>query len=511
MKKFDVSDLDLQCKIETLSGGELVKLNIISALLKDTPYIIMDEPTNNLDNPSVRMFVEIIEELAQDHTFLIVSHDPRLNFKQYSVVAIVNNSLEIVKQHNGEKNIKSTISYNYPKKKLMLEYMRSSYFIVASISIIIMLIMCIFVNFIMHTILMDEENISDIQDIIVTYKIDMQYDELNKNYVKYEKINVDETKQYKMIYFDDLDAIHNRSDVERIILPNTEYIDKITDEINKRKETEVIPETPPIFSVPKEVLMNFGDQLLLPCDVRMIKKGRLPNDEANEVVISEELLKTLYHIDADDGIGKKILIGDKEYEVVGIGYFDLCLLSFEENSDFGYFVYEENTSKNKISMLQTYLKKEDYYIENGVFNTIIYTKKNCEKTVLNDLITKYPAENYVSKEFKKSHKAYINRNGAMILYFVNILMALVFSLIILSMIKKAIQYQKNKAKSYDNYFCMKNRTIRIFICSSYRYIISCHIITFLVTAVMFSYLVPYLILYNLLSLMIYTIWMKKVS
>ena len=43
-----------------LSGGEIRRVEIIQHLLKDSPIIIMDEPTNNLDDNCVKILTELL-------------------------------------------------------------------------------------------------------------------------------------------------------------------------------------------------------------------------------------------------------------------------------------------------------------------------------------------------------------------------------------------------------------------------------------------------------------------
>lgn len=61
-----------------LSGGELQKLNIITAFLKNSQLMIMDEPTSALDHDSTLVIIELIKEYLLTGHVLIVSHDPGL-------------------------------------------------------------------------------------------------------------------------------------------------------------------------------------------------------------------------------------------------------------------------------------------------------------------------------------------------------------------------------------------------------------------------------------------------
>lgn len=72
--------LDDHTDIEYLSGGERQRLAIICALMKDTPYIFMDEPTAYLDEDNREEFIKILDLLKNRYhkTILIASHDSLL-------------------------------------------------------------------------------------------------------------------------------------------------------------------------------------------------------------------------------------------------------------------------------------------------------------------------------------------------------------------------------------------------------------------------------------------------
>ena len=56
-----------------LSGGEKQKISIARALLKNTPILIMDEPSNNLDTDTIGWLNSFI--LNSSKTVIFVSHD----------------------------------------------------------------------------------------------------------------------------------------------------------------------------------------------------------------------------------------------------------------------------------------------------------------------------------------------------------------------------------------------------------------------------------------------------
>lgn len=57
-----------------LSGGERARILIARALLKDTPIIIMDEPTSSLDSESEVMIKEALKNIAKRKTIIIIAH-----------------------------------------------------------------------------------------------------------------------------------------------------------------------------------------------------------------------------------------------------------------------------------------------------------------------------------------------------------------------------------------------------------------------------------------------------
>ena len=64
---------DLYTDKTQLSGGEKQKISIARALLKNTPIIIMDEPSNNLDKESCMWLRDFI--IQSSKTIIFVSHD----------------------------------------------------------------------------------------------------------------------------------------------------------------------------------------------------------------------------------------------------------------------------------------------------------------------------------------------------------------------------------------------------------------------------------------------------
>lgn len=73
-----IPDLDFQLLPGQLSGGQLKKLGLIRTLLRPADLVLFDEPTNDLDQASIRVLLEHIEALAKQVCVLVVTHDRAL-------------------------------------------------------------------------------------------------------------------------------------------------------------------------------------------------------------------------------------------------------------------------------------------------------------------------------------------------------------------------------------------------------------------------------------------------
>jgi thiol reductant ABC exporter CydD subunit len=61
-----------------LSAGELQRIALARAFLRDAPLVILDEPTANLDPASAELVGEAVERLRAGRTVLLIAHRPEL-------------------------------------------------------------------------------------------------------------------------------------------------------------------------------------------------------------------------------------------------------------------------------------------------------------------------------------------------------------------------------------------------------------------------------------------------
>ncbi|MDR2267801.1 MAG: ATP-binding cassette domain-containing protein, partial [Christensenellaceae bacterium] len=80
-------------RVSTLSGGQKQRVAIARALAKDTPIILADEPTGNLDSIAAHEIIELLHSISKDKLIIVVTHSA----EQFIGKA----SREII-LHNGE-------------------------------------------------------------------------------------------------------------------------------------------------------------------------------------------------------------------------------------------------------------------------------------------------------------------------------------------------------------------------------------------------------------------------
>ena len=59
---------------DTLSGGERQRVGLARAFLHDAPFMLLDEPTSNLDSLNEAVILKALRDEAKGKTVLLVSH-----------------------------------------------------------------------------------------------------------------------------------------------------------------------------------------------------------------------------------------------------------------------------------------------------------------------------------------------------------------------------------------------------------------------------------------------------
>jgi hypothetical protein len=74
----DGYDTQLGERGSMLSGGQRQRIAIARAFIRETPILILDEPTTGLDLESTQLVLTALRSLMDGKTTIIISHDPGL-------------------------------------------------------------------------------------------------------------------------------------------------------------------------------------------------------------------------------------------------------------------------------------------------------------------------------------------------------------------------------------------------------------------------------------------------
>jgi ABC-type multidrug transport system fused ATPase/permease subunit len=87
-------DAELDERAANLSGGQRQRISIARALVRDTPILILDEPTTGLDTASSAVVMQGLRQLMEGKTTIVISHDPSLIRAADRILVIKNGHLE---------------------------------------------------------------------------------------------------------------------------------------------------------------------------------------------------------------------------------------------------------------------------------------------------------------------------------------------------------------------------------------------------------------------------------
>lgn len=78
---------DFGKKPEQLSGGMRQRVSLIRAVMKESPILLLDEPTKELDADAVSSVIQLIKSESKKRTVIVVTHDdPTLFGDNYTLI-----------------------------------------------------------------------------------------------------------------------------------------------------------------------------------------------------------------------------------------------------------------------------------------------------------------------------------------------------------------------------------------------------------------------------------------
>ncbi len=88
----------------TLSGGQRQRIAIARAIIRNTPILILDEPSSGLDAASEKLVFEALDRLMEGKTSIVIAH--RLSTVRRADVIFVVNDGRIVERGSHEELLK---------------------------------------------------------------------------------------------------------------------------------------------------------------------------------------------------------------------------------------------------------------------------------------------------------------------------------------------------------------------------------------------------------------------
>jgi ATP-binding cassette subfamily C protein LapB len=71
-------DMEVGERGDALSGGQRQAVAVARAFVKDTPIVILDEPTNSMDTSTEQKLIRNLKDTLDSQTAIIVTHKPSL-------------------------------------------------------------------------------------------------------------------------------------------------------------------------------------------------------------------------------------------------------------------------------------------------------------------------------------------------------------------------------------------------------------------------------------------------
>ncbi|ECL0112980.1 ABC-F family ATP-binding cassette domain-containing protein [Listeria monocytogenes] len=413
---FSVDKYYLEKDIQLLSGGEFVKIELVRTLALESSIIILDEPTNNLDNKSSEILANILSELAKTKIIYLVSHDTRLEHFFDKTIFVDKDRIEVSSNIEIEQNEIQVKSKRVVSNGRILKYLLSSKFnflMFAFIIVLTILLTNITSTIILRSVPIEENLTSD-------YNFELM--DIAENYSRYFNIEMteseieDEFQEPNHLTTNELIELQNKDYIKQIYVVDESYINEFVLD-NSKFEVLALPEI--ITDSPNYVNA-------FPVTKMHLTKGRFPKDDAKEIALSFAQLKKFFRddISEESAIGNKLEFENELYEIVGIVNSPVAAISYSKQVSKGTVAVEDKASE-KLNNILLKLEKENYDNPNFSIISIKLASKN-QHELLNYLKVHGPSYQYASNYVDSvSQVAFYKQNLAKIL-----LISVIFSLIV---------------------------------------------------------------------------------
>lgn len=461
--KFDESNYSKN--VQTLSGGERLKAAFVSALIKDTPYLFLDEPTNYLDDTSVDCMIRMLCEHATDTVVVIVSHDNRimhLNAVRYTLDG--KTITRETEQPPSDKKLRRTAKGKKPPFR-MIAWRRINQPINYVVWLLVMIAAFSITMFLQYFFYQHyNTEIIPPPDLIAVYSVDHAFDILNQNYCAGEGLEISDTVKHNMINLNDIPDIARMDGCKEIYIQDTPKYMEFSSELNQQSmidkgvtgEANAFEMPLYFFALPEAISQNQHYlNLFGMTDFGFLTEGRLPKDDADEVSVSVRLLQKYFgfsEADAKNAIGKTLNYEGKQYKIIGIQYNDVCMLSYSDSlENCGIYRYDPATFPQFEEYYNAYIEEHDIAFKNADALAVM-TKSGAEKSVLNRLIQSFPANNYYSSAFAEMWAKEKNTTFVRSIWPIALLMSLALGICFFMIQRHQIILNVNRLTEYNRYY-----------------------------------------------------------
>ncbi|MDW2924293.1 ATP-binding cassette domain-containing protein [Mesomycoplasma ovipneumoniae] len=129
-KYVSIESQQLKQNANNLSGGEKQRIAILRSLSRDSDFILLDEPTGNLDFENGISVFENLKNIAKNKTILVVSHN--LEFAKKYADKIICIEKGKISEENIDKS-EENLAINNEKSRQLVSFKTSSYSKIAKI------------------------------------------------------------------------------------------------------------------------------------------------------------------------------------------------------------------------------------------------------------------------------------------------------------------------------------------------------------------------------------------
>ncbi len=384
---------------KNLSGGQRQRVRLARSLIRDKKVIVMDEPTNNLDDKNVQVILNILAKLSSDKTLIIATHDARVINQANFVHKIENQKIVTETKISNTENVQytSNTTTDFKPFNYAVQTMRSL-FSVKFIPIILMLFGVLGLSFFLSglnkekalyedhllnlqpgIIFVNEDSrlnsegvyVGDEQSLMSSSQLDQlrNLDYVNNVYVRETALTKSKNMQKYII---SADKVSNDETVKMYL----EKVESIDSSRYSSSENEVYYYF--YEALPYEMFSN-GITSLEESYVDIID-GDYPQDNTNQILIPQSLTMS----DSNLVVGSELKYNSETYEISGI-YDDIKYMQLANDNPLTfdsysakvqnkvYYAFSDKAVPTKKQLAKYYAENQSAFTNSGINNLEQYT------------------------------------------------------------------------------------------------------------------------------------------